>query len=187
MKQLCEEKSKQDPNWGMEICFCCCNVPPDMTAIGVSEGTQRPITEIGSGDTVAAGKVSGGRLEWKPTTVGFSQGTHGGGPAPVVRVAYRERGGLTVSPDQPLMLADGSLTTAARLAAGQELMGVDGEPVPVDGVRPGEREGGVHHIATSPGWSGSVDEHLIQANGVVIGDFALQLHFSEVSPEPATA
>ncbi|MGN6662930.1 MAG: hypothetical protein ACTHK6_01795 [Solirubrobacterales bacterium] len=188
IKAVCIQKEKEDPNWELEQCFCCCLGPPgNLTAIGVPEGAQRPITEIGKGDTVAAGRTSGGRLEWEPATVGFSQGAHGGGPAPVVRVAYGERGGLTVSPDQPLMLADGSLTTAAHLAAGQELMGADGEPVPVGEARFEEREGGVHHIATSPDWNGSIDGHLLQANGVVIGDFTLQLHLSEVSPEPAAA
>ncbi|MGN6253459.1 MAG: hypothetical protein ACTHO8_00495 [Solirubrobacterales bacterium] len=182
LKSVCQQKAKEDPSWEIEQCFCCCIGPPgNLTAIGVPEGTQRPITEIGKGDTVAAGRTSGGQLEWEPATVGFSQGAHGGGPAPVVRVAYGEREGLTVAPDQPLMLTDGALTTAARLAAGQELMGVNGEPVPVGEVRLGEHEGGVHHIATSPDWNGSIDGHLLQANGVVIGDFTLQLHLSEVA------
>jgi len=180
IKQLCMEKAKQDPNWELEQCFCCCVGPPGWAAIGLPEDTKRPIGEIGVGDTMLAGKIEGGRVEWEPATVGFSQGTESEDQTEMVRVAYGDGAGLTVPPDQPLMLADGKLTTAGDLAPGQELMGVDGDPVPVGDVKRGSYEGSVHHIATDPDWNGSLDGHLIQVNGVVAGDFTLQLHFAQV-------
>jgi len=177
IKKLCKEKAKQDPNWELEQCFCCCSCFANVTPIGLPDGQQRPIAEIEVGDMVLAGTVSSDEVEWEPATVGFSQGTEGGSQPAMVYLVYGDGDGLVASPDQPMMLADGSLTTAARLAPGQDLMGVDGQPVTLSLVSIGEYKGGVHHIATNPDWEGSIDKHLIQANGLVAGDFTLQLHF----------
>ncbi|MGN6662931.1 MAG: hypothetical protein ACTHK6_01800 [Solirubrobacterales bacterium] len=187
IKSVCKQKEKEDPSWELEQCFCCCSCFANLTPIGLPEGTQRPIAEIGVGDTVLAGKVSAGKVQWQPARVGFSQGTEGGHQPAMTYIVYGDGEELIGSPDQPLMLADGSLTTAARLVPGQELMGVDGNPLPVSLVSLGTYEGGVHHIATNPQWTGSIDDHLIQANGVVAGDFTLQLHFPQLPPSEKVA
>ncbi|MGN6253460.1 MAG: hypothetical protein ACTHO8_00500 [Solirubrobacterales bacterium] len=178
--QFCKGLEKQDPNWELKQCFCCCSCFANLTPVGLPEGLRRPIAEIAVGDQVLAGKPSSGKVEWEPARVGFSQGTEDGHQPAMAYLVYGDGEELIASPDQPLMLADGSLTTAGRVVPGQELMGVDGNPVPVQLASLGGYDGGVHHIATNPDWDGSIDNHLIQANGVVAGDFTLQLHFPEV-------
>jgi hypothetical protein len=78
------------------------------------------------------------------------------------------------------MLADGMLVTAEHLAPGESLMSRDGSPVALRTIAMGSYVGGVHHIATGARWNGSVDGHLIDAGGVVTGDFALQINFEGV-------
>ena len=56
-----------------------------------------------------------------------------------------------------------------------ELVRADGVAVHIVSLQVGKFEKGVHHIATSNKPATSVDDHLILANGIVAGDYSLQL------------
>lgn len=182
---MCSELHKDDPTWEMAYCYCCCKCSPHETLIGLPEGHQRPIFQMAGGDSLLAGRIaSSGAIEWKPAAVGFSQGLEGGAPQAMVHIVYGGGRKMVTSADQPLMLAEGSLTTASRLVPGRDrLMGADGEPLELRYAALGERDDIACYLATDRSWSGSTDDHLIQADGVVAGDFALQLHFAEVPAE----
>lgn len=187
IRTLCKERREKEAGWELENCACCCSCFAKATPIGLPEGERVAIGDIIVGDVVLAGSPGAGKVEWAPATVAFSQGTEEGRQAAMVFIVYGEGDELITTAEQPLMLADGKLTTAARLAPGQELMGVDGDALPVQLVSIGGYQGGVHHISTDTKWVGSVDDHLIQANGVVAGDFTLQVHFPEVEGDQLTA
>lgn len=187
--EACEEKHKQNPSWKLSYCYCCCSCFANKTLIGLPDKQVCPIFEITTGDFVMAGTVGrSGSLEWNPTRVGFSQGTTEGIEPAMVYLVYGDGQQMIASTDQPLMLSDRSMTTASRIVPGRDsLMGVDGAPLEVTLASLGSYTGGIHHIATNKAWTGSIDDHLIQANGVVAGDFMLQLHFPEVSNQQKVA
>jgi hypothetical protein len=179
--ELCEKLRESDRNWKAKNCYCCCACMARDTPIALPDGIVRAIGDIQIDDVVLSGSVSGGAVTWGESKVHFSQGTEGGEEPAMVYVVYGEALRLILTSDQVLMLADGSLTTAGRLIPGQSLRGADGESLEVKLVSLGGYSGGVHHIATQLSWDGSPDGHLIAANGVVAGDYTLQMHFPSVS------
>lgn len=177
--KICSALIKEDPNWEFRNCYCCCACFADNTLIGLPHGEEE-ILNIEIGKEVLSGSVESGQtVTWEPAQVTFSNGTGGGEEPAMVYLEYGDGRKMIVSTDQPLMLAEGLLTVASRVTVGAELMGVDGTPLRVTLATIGTYKGGVHHIATGK-WTGSINKHLIQANGVVAGDFALQLHFAEI-------
>jgi hypothetical protein len=178
--KLCMSLMQQDPNWELLNCYCCCSCFARATPITVPTGAVA-IGDLVEGDEILAGSVNGGGVTWSPQRLGFSQGSTGGYEPAMVYLHYGDEDrALIASVDQPLMLADGKLTTAGVLVPGQSLVDQDGNAVPLKTVSLGAYTGGVHHIATQTRWHGSVDGHLMLAGGVVAGDFTLQLHFRQV-------
>ena len=182
----CSKLIKQDPNWNFKVCYCCCSCFANATPIATPHG-EVAIGGIAVGDQVLVGSVDNGSVSFAPAGVTFSQGTNSGEePAMVYLVYGDEPRALIGSPDQVFMLADGSLSTGGRLVPGQKLMGQDGKPVPIVTVSLGRYTGGIHHIAVNASFDGSIDGHLIVAGGLVVGDFALQLHFPEIAASVKT-
>lgn len=154
------------------------------TAIG-TPGRDRPIQSIAVGDQVLAGWPADGqalpRLSWKPALVSFSQGVPPGQPNTMIFLRFAS-GNLVCTPDQILMLANGKLKRADQLVPGDDaLVGKDGQAITLQAIRLGTFTGGDHALATSDTFDGSIGGHLIQAGGVVVGDFMLQMHFAELS------
>lgn len=178
----CNALMQQDPNWNLASCYCCCSCFANGTPITTPRG-EVAIASIVAGDEVLAGAMRGASVQFAPATVQFSQGTGDGGEQPaMVYVVYGpDNRAMVATPDQPFLLASGRFVTGSRLVPGQALMGRDGTPKQVTTVSLGSYRGGVHHIATSTGWDGTTDGHLIVAGDVVVGDFVLQLHFPELS------
>lgn len=145
----------------------------------------RPIQDYVAGDPVMAASEENGGWAWAPHAVEFSSGTASGGQATMVFILFGDGGKLIVSPDQPLMLAGGTLQTADRLVPGRDsLVAAGGSALPVEQVSLGTFAGGVHAIATGivPGsldWDGSLDGHLLNCAGAICGDFILQIRHGD--------
>lgn len=166
-------------------CYCCCTCFAYGTPIAIPEGTK-VIQDFQVGDQVlvAIPAVTDTQLQlsWSPKTVGFSSGT---GPksheAIMVYLHYGDKGALIVTTDQLFLMPNGKLKRADKLVPGQdELVLADGgTTTPLHEVRLGSYDGGVHHIATSTesleDFTG-IDDHLLNSNGVVTGDYILQLY-----------
>ncbi|MGE5704045.1 MAG: hypothetical protein ACM32O_16095, partial [Clostridia bacterium] len=70
---------------------------------------------------------------------------------------------------------------ANRLVPGVDfLVSADGVPVEINEVSLGEYKGGVHHIATNKEFAGEISGHLLISEGVVSGDFNLQIHADDL-------
>jgi hypothetical protein len=156
--------------------------------VAVPDGS-RPMGEIAIGDQVLVATRSGASWEWSAREVQFSAGSPPNATGIGNVMFYIEYGGskpgerrktLVASPNQLFLLADGGLLKRAdQLVPGADcLMDPHGEALPVARVHSGTYLGAVHYIAAAvPSYeefSGSLDNHLIIANGVVSGDFALQ-------------
>jgi hypothetical protein len=163
------------------------------TAVAVPGGGAREIQTLTVGDRVqvvssytrAEGRL---KLEWASVPVSFSSGTNGGEQPTMVYITYA--GGtrkLIVTPDQPLMRADGTITKAAELHAGDLLATADAGAATavasaVNQVSLGHHNGGVHHISVgSTAHPASPAGHLIVMEGVIAGDYAVQMYFPTMS------
>jgi hypothetical protein len=123
-------------------------------------------------------------VRWDAAKVDFSAGTCGGQQLNMVFIAFNgPQQDLMCTLDQPLMLTDGKLTTASRLMPGQALLGKDNQPAVVERVSMGLYNGGIHDIATNRAWDKTPEGHLLLANGLVVGDYYLQLYFDDLKPQ----
>lgn len=87
---------------------------------------------------------------------------------------------LLVTGNQPFLMKDGSLKQAGKLVPGKDvLVRANGNATPIISLDAVMYEKGVHHIATSTEKATSLDEHLLLANGVVMGDYAVQISMSD--------
>ena len=138
----------------------------------------RPIEQIETGASVNVASLgaSGADPVWTAQRVQFSNGTADGpGTTRMVLVHFGDHQ-IACSPDQPFLVADGTLKRAERLIPGVDrLIEADGTHVTIGEVQWGEFSQGVHAIAPAGDYAGTLDGHLIEAGGVVCGDFVLQM------------
>ncbi len=166
-------------------CYCCCSCLAYGTPIAIPSG-MNAIEKIVVGDLVmgasmqvAKGKIS---FEWTPETVSFSQGTPPSSPtsgiASTMVFIYCDGDlGLIATQDQLMLLSTGKMKQAGTLVPDIDLLvSVDGSAIPIQSVKIGNWQGGVHHITINKSTSPDVNGHLLNANGIVIGDFQLQIN-----------
>jgi hypothetical protein len=163
-----------------DSCYCCCSCLANGTAIAVNAGQTKAVELFLPGDGVYV--ADGASLShWSQRTVLFSSGTGDFGAAnTLIRIVFgpdeQHQKYIIANRNQPFLLAERKLKRAAYLVPGQdELLRADGLSVPIRGLEVGTFKKGVHHIATSLEPATSMDGHLILANGVVCGDYALQI------------
>lgn len=166
-------------------CHCCCSCFAYGTKIGTPGGLKK-IEKFAVGDLVLAAGIETGaggiKLNWLPLKVSYSSGTGPDSHQPaMVYIRHGNTGSIIVTPDHLFLMPEGKLKRADRLVPGKDqLVSYEGQPVPVHEVSIGEYEGGVHHIATDKSFTGSLDGHLLLSEGVVSGDFNLQIHAFEL-------
>ncbi|MDA0631861.1 hypothetical protein OUY22_00390 [Nonomuraea sp. MCN248] len=156
-------------------CYCTCSCLAFGTPVQTGDGSFQAIEKFRVGDTVLA---CGPSLSWRPVRVEFSNGTPGVAVQRyTVLVVYKDTS-IAVTSDHLFLMSDRKLKRADRLAPGDELLDIQGGPVPVKSVHIGNMHAGFHHIATSVGDPGpSLDDHLINTNGVISADYAQQLFY----------
>lgn len=165
------------------MCYCCCSCFAFGTLIAVDNSHYKAVEEFVPGDLVLAASVDPATqgLSWKMMPVEFSQGTGDlAKQSLMVMVVFQPEGKeedyLIVTKNQLFYMPDGILKRADTLVPGLDvLLMADGSKAPVTGLSTGTFQKGVHHIATSLTPAASVDGHLINAKGVVCGDYALQI------------
>jgi hypothetical protein len=144
---------------------------------------QQKIFTIMKGDHVLAGSVkarANSEVHFSSVEVAFSQAVSVGPPPVMVYVRYGNNQDLICTRDQPLLLINNALTTAGKLLPGQQLLGAGNIPVSVKAAYIGNYLGGVHHIAVASPWLRSLDKHLLLVNGLIVGDFTIQVHFNQL-------
>ena len=170
--------------WEPSLCFCCCSGGFAAMAVG-APGASRTIGELAVGDQVLAGHGAGQALSWHPATVSFSAAappaSAGTAPAPLmIHVEFGDGQTLIASPAQLFLLPGGKLKRADQLVpGGDSLVDRAGAALPIHRLATGYYQGAIQHFATEGGtpsdWDGRLDGHLVELNGVVAGDYILQL------------
>ncbi len=183
--------------WVWQTCYCCCTCFAANTPIAVPAGTVA-LGDIKVGDAVLAATGSANNWVWNSQSVTFSSGTPattGTGPTDgniMMFMAYGSDQALILSRDQLVMMPDGKLKRADQLVPGtDQLVGADGGLLPIHLISTGYYKGAIHHIATDTpsydAWDGSIDNHLINAGGVIGGDYLLQMYQDTAKMQPNLA
>lgn len=165
-----------DPKTG-ECCNCKCSCLAWGTEILIPDDKVKVIQDFVTGDPVMA---CGPDLKWEQKTVLFSDGTTAYSRQPMMlHVVYgKENQELVVTMDHLFLVPGGKLKRADKLIAGQDfLISPEGEKVEIHSIAVGMYQGGVHHIATSTGKPESLDGHLLDSQGVVSADYAVQVYY----------
>ncbi len=176
---------EENPDFKARPCYCCCACYAWQTPIAISEKETNEIQHLTVGDQILTANFKGGELSWKTHKLKFSGGTP---PLPknqahyplAVFIHFEEESSLICTPDQLFLLASGKLKAAGKLSIEDELVNQDGKAIPINSVKLAEYSGGWHHVATTLDFNGSVDGHLLCSNGVVTGDYTLQVHQEEL-------
>jgi hypothetical protein len=165
---------------GTPPCYCCCGCLANDTLVAVDSSERKAIQEFVVGDMVYVA-MDPELQTWNQIPVQFSAGT---GPESVTDMIQIRFGGLgdevlesiIATRTQLFMVEGNKLKRASRLVPQHDrLMRSDGSLVDVVDLTTGRFKGGVHAIATSvlqaTQWAG----HLMVYNGIVGGDYALQV------------
>lgn len=164
---------------GPNPCYCCCGCFASDTMVATSRQAAKAIREFAIGDEVWVA-MDADLKTWDTAPVAFSSGT---GETPhlntLIRVRFGDKhkpGSVYANRDQLFLMDDHKLKRCARLVPGKDsLLRPDGTTLPVLDLTAGKYNKGVHHIATTATPSRELAGHLIVANGLVAGDYALQL------------
>ncbi|WP_160710825.1 Hint domain-containing protein [Chitinophaga solisilvae] len=158
------------------VCYCCCSCFQENTPIAVSMNEFRLIQDFRKGDPVFA---ANSKLEWSPTTVDFCtnvEGTQSESFMVNVKWGSNPDQQITVTEDHLFLIPGPSgnvLVPAGALNTNDKLIQANGEHVKVTRVVSGMQRGGVYTISTTAPFN-SMDGHLLNSNGVISADFALQ-------------
>lgn len=170
-------------------CDCHCSCMQWGTLVAAPAG-NRPVQDFKVGDEVLA---AGTNLNFQPLPVEFSNGT--GRIIDQLNAVYINYGApkeLVVTPDHVFYLYDGKIKRADTLTTADQLVnaGTKG-PVAINSVKIAPVQNGFHHISTTTSMPTSLDGHLINVEGIVSADYAVQLYFDELKllldNEPAVA
>lgn len=156
-------------------CQCPCSCLVYDTPVEVSSGVYQAIQLIVTGNNVLA---AGKDIKWRQEKVEYSQGTNGSVVDPYVYlIVYDTNKYIFATADQPFLVKGGKIKRASRLSKEDELVLADGSgTTPIVLVENVTYRGGVHHIATRKEIPNkNLDGHLLNINGVVGGDYAVQL------------
>ena len=158
-------------------CQCHCSCLALDTPVASGPGIYREIQNLEVGDDVWACGVD---LSFRKHTVEFSDGTQGKSAQPFsIFLEYGDTQ-LIVTSDHLFLLPNGKLKRADRLSTEDRLVAPDGSEVVIRSVSMGTFYGGFHHVATSrTDPKGNLDGHLLDTNGVISADYAVQLFYEE--------
>ena len=178
----CQDLRDQNRAWRWTDCYCCCSCFAWFTKILMPDNQVKFVQTIEVNDSVMAGSIdiSNGNIAvtWQPSVVSFSDGTSPGAPSQMIVIQYGAEGEIIATTDQLFLLSDGKLKAANRLTPLDQLVGEDGNPIGIESIRLAEYTGGIHHIGLGevpPDTTVPINGHLMSAEGLISGDFWLQI------------
>lgn len=160
-------------------CNCTCSCLAYGTPVAIPGGTKA-IETFALGDPVLA---AGPDLKWVSMPVEFSDGTSPSSVQPqMVYITYGSPAQtVTVTLDHTFLAPGGKLIRANRLQVGDSLITAQGDQAAITKIEIKQYVGGVWNIATTHEEPKSLDGHLINTQGIVSGDYAVQLFFDELT------
>jgi hypothetical protein len=178
-----------DPNQDGD-CWCCCSCFAEDTQLEVTSGKFDFIPHIIGGQQILAAGVD---LRWKPTTVAFRTGDADSAVIPgLYYVEYKMPGEtvprhLLVTPDHLFLMSQTkTLKKVQFLIPGDKLATADGGSAVVQFAVSGEHFTTIQSIEMDgPVDPRTLDGHLLNCNGVVTADYAVQVIYEMGSPAMA--
>lgn len=180
--QECRERGEP---WHVVSCYCYCPGGHAATQVAAPAGPTA-LGGLAVGDAVLVAHGVGdpaGSMDWRPTTVTFATTSRvpANGAAPMmVSIGFGVDRAIIVHPGQLMLVAAGKVKRADQLVVGSDaLVDRDGAALPVRTVTPGHYHGEIAYVATGDtdpaDWDGSLDGHLLALDGVIVGDYLLEL------------
>jgi hypothetical protein len=83
----------------------------------------------------------------------------------------------------PFLLSNGKYIRAHKLIPGQEIVNKDGEFLKIENLVIANQKIDIHHISTNSIWNNTPNGHLLLANGIVVGDYILELYLDQLPLE----
>ncbi len=163
-------------------CNCTCSCLAYNTPVFISNTETMPIQSINIGDSVLA-RENG---DWVEKTVEFSDGTSPLSVQPeMCYIAYIDQTEkiIVVTLDHTFLTKDNKLIRARQLSKGHKIQLADGSLTEIVNYELRSYTGGVWNIATSHEKPKSLDGHLLNTQGVISGDYAVQLYFNELAKD----
>jgi hypothetical protein len=155
-------------------CYCCCGW--SMPSAAADAENARPVKDYQPGDPIYVA-IDVTLESWETRPVAWSGGVAAAGR--MVRVVFgdeSDRRELVVDRAHLFLTPERTLKGACELVAGEDaLVAADGSPRDVVVVQDGIEGQELHHVATSTTATTSPEGHLVLMNGVVCGDWALQV------------
>lgn len=166
-------------------CTCTCSCLAYGTPVAIPDGTKA-IQTFAQGDPVLAADTD---FQWTSTPVEFSNGTGPDSVQPqMIYVTYGDpEQTIIVTLDHTFLQHDGKMIRAHMLGINDTLVNPAGGPVNISKVEMKKYVGGVWNIATSRDKPTSLDGHLINTQGVISGDYAIQLFYDDLVAHSLTA
>jgi hypothetical protein len=177
----CTNLHNQDPNWNLAVCYCCCS-----GAFGASIATpvgNAAVHDLQTGTIVHVGSVQGSVVQWNSQALALSSGLAINEPEEVITFVLDGTKKLSVTPDHVLMRADGKLVRAHALSLNDALMGATGEAVKITALGKERVAHTTHSISADASFDGTPKNHLINSNGIVCGDYTLELNFDQLQTQ----
>ena len=150
----------------------------------------KPVYHFTKGDAVSAisVKVNQGKIKLSSTTARVSFSTDNNHYIQSQKTVYilvpsNDIPYFICDTNLPFLLSNGKYTKADKLIPGQKIVGKYGNPLLIEGVSIVNYDSELHHISTNVKWNNSPNGHLLLANGIVVGDFILQVYFDQIPHE----
>jgi hypothetical protein len=171
-------------------CYCCCSCMAKNTPLEQTPSEFVLVEDVAVGDQLL---VCGKDLNWRPGIVRTSSGD-------VEEVLYQglflllykfeeetQTRFLILTPDHLFMVAgDRTLKAVQYLTPGDQLLRNDGRAASVVFVKDGSYETGIFTIEMEGDFDGTnLDGHLLNANGLVTADYAVQAYYAtdQINPD----
>lgn len=171
-----------DPNTGT-CCNCTCSCLAYNTPVAVSADNTMAIQAFQLNDPVLA-RDNG---EWVEKQVKFSDGTGPDSLQPeMCYLTYEDSGELSVivcTLDHTFLTQDNKLIRARQLTKGDRIQAANGSMSKIIEYNIKSYTGGVWNIATSNDMPTSLDGHLLNTQGLISGDYAVQLYYNELTKQ----
>lgn len=155
-------------------CYCVCSCLAAGSPVQATPTETRTIETFKLGDPLMAADLS---FTWTQRKVFDVAGTDQIGQPNTMYLRY-EGGSLTVTADHLFLVNGNRLITADKLTLLDTLTGPQGNPVKIVELHTGDYFGSFHNVTTdAPTPGADPNGHLVNTNGVISGDYALQTDY----------
>jgi hypothetical protein len=163
-------------------CYCCCSCFAYDTPIEVTPGEFALVQNIETGDTVLAAGLD---LDWRPKQVEMATGWYS--ETKLVTMYYvryefpdgpESQRDILVTADHLFLMASNRLKAVQDLVPGDRIRRADGQEAEVTFVAVGSYVGGIRSLQMGEFDGLNLDGHLLNANGIVSADYAVQVYYA---------